>query len=81
MAEGELRADSAPIVSEAEESDGLPFLVVGVGASAGGLEAYTELLERTVGEPRSGPPPGQPSRSRAEEPPGPDPSRDQPRCR
>src|SRR4051812_19948373 len=27
------------------ESDGLPFLVVGVGASAGGLEAYTELLE------------------------------------
>jgi two-component system, chemotaxis family, CheB/CheR fusion protein len=30
--------------SPLEESDGLPFLVVGVGASAGGLEAYTELL-------------------------------------
>lgn len=28
-----------------EESPSLPFLVVGVGASAGGLEAYTELLE------------------------------------
>ena len=28
-----------------DESGGLPFLVVGVGASAGGLEAYTELLE------------------------------------
>ena len=30
---------------EAEESQGLPFFVVGVGASAGGLEAYTELLD------------------------------------
>src|SRR5207302_9929354 len=28
-----------------DEQPGLPFLVVGVGASAGGLEAYTELLE------------------------------------
>jgi two-component system CheB/CheR fusion protein len=29
----------------------LPFLVVGVGASAGGLEAYTELLEAMPAEP------------------------------
>jgi two-component system CheB/CheR fusion protein len=28
-----------------DEKPGSPFLVVGVGASAGGLEAYTELLE------------------------------------
>ena len=28
-----------------EEPPGLPFLVAGVGASAGGLEAFTELLE------------------------------------
>ena len=38
-------ADGITTVEEAEGSDGLPFLVVGVGASAGGLEAYTELLE------------------------------------
>jgi len=31
--------------SSTDELDGLPFLVVGVGASAGGLEAYSELLE------------------------------------
>jgi two-component system CheB/CheR fusion protein len=36
---------SLPTPATAEESPGLPFLVVGVGASAGGLEAYTELLE------------------------------------
>lgn len=30
--------------STAEATEPLPFLVVGVGASAGGLEAYTELL-------------------------------------
>jgi two-component system CheB/CheR fusion protein len=30
----------------------LPFLVVGVGASAGGLEAYTELLEGLPANPR-----------------------------
>ncbi|MBN9121174.1 MAG: PAS domain-containing protein [Planctomycetes bacterium] len=34
-------AERAP----SDEAPGLPFLVVGVGASAGGLEAYTELLE------------------------------------
>ena len=28
-----------------DDADGPPFLVVGVGASAGGLEAYTELLD------------------------------------
>lgn len=28
-----------------DDGPGLPFLVAGVGASAGGLEAYTELLE------------------------------------
>jgi two-component system CheB/CheR fusion protein len=41
----EIDAQSPAIFPEAEESDGLPFLVVGVGASAGGLEAYTELLD------------------------------------
>ena len=34
-----------------DESPGLPFLIVGVGASAGGLEAYTELLESLPAEP------------------------------
>jgi two-component system, chemotaxis family, CheB/CheR fusion protein len=42
---GELRPDRATSLSESDESDGLPFVVVGVGASAGGLEAYTELLD------------------------------------
>ena len=36
--------NSEPVADAAEEVKGLPFLVVGVGASAGGLEAYTELL-------------------------------------
>jgi two-component system CheB/CheR fusion protein len=43
MAEHQL--DPPPLAGEADEHDGLPFLVVGVGASAGGLEAYTELLD------------------------------------
>jgi two-component system CheB/CheR fusion protein len=34
-----------------DEQPGLPFLVVGVGASAGGLEAYTELLETLPANP------------------------------
>jgi two-component system CheB/CheR fusion protein len=34
-----------------DESAGLPFLVVGVGASAGGLEAYTELLQELPPDP------------------------------
>src|SRR6516165_10843929 len=38
-------SDPSPSTPLADESDRLPFLVVGVGASAGGLEAYTELLE------------------------------------
>ncbi|MFO0957406.1 MAG: CheR family methyltransferase [Isosphaeraceae bacterium] len=33
--------DSSP---QPDDTSGLPFLVVGIGASAGGLEAYTELL-------------------------------------
>jgi two-component system CheB/CheR fusion protein len=36
--------DATSINAPPDESDGLPFLVAGVGASAGGLEAYTELL-------------------------------------
>jgi two-component system CheB/CheR fusion protein len=43
MAEANL--DAFRSTSESDDSDGLPFLVVGVGGSAGGLEAYTELLE------------------------------------
>src|SRR5262245_37066064 len=34
-----------------EEPPGLPFLVAGVGASAGGLEAFTELLEALPSRP------------------------------
>jgi two-component system CheB/CheR fusion protein len=34
-----------------EDSPGLPFLVVGVGASAGGLEAFTELLKALPSKP------------------------------
>lgn len=34
-----------------DEPPGLPFLIVGVGASAGGLEAYTELLEELPEKP------------------------------
>ncbi len=37
--------DTSLTNSELDETGGLPFLVAGVGASAGGLEAYTELLE------------------------------------
>jgi two-component system CheB/CheR fusion protein len=39
--------------AEAPPSDepGLPFLVAGVGGSAGGLEAYTELLEALPADP------------------------------
>src|SRR5262245_10443336 len=40
MAEDIRQPDPMP-----DEPAGLPFLVVGVGASAGGLEAYSELLE------------------------------------
>ena len=43
--------DSRPADAEVEESDGLPFLIVGVGASAGGLEAYTELLDSLPASP------------------------------
>src|SRR4051812_32247527 len=34
-----------------EDRPGLPFFVVGVGGSAGGLEAYTELLEALPADP------------------------------
>ena len=34
-----------PAPADAHETDGLPFMIAGVGASAGGLEAYTELLD------------------------------------
>jgi two-component system CheB/CheR fusion protein len=37
--------------SPPEDRAGLPFLVVGVGASAGGLEAYTELLDSLPANP------------------------------
>lgn len=35
----------SPAEPRQDERPGLPFLVAGIGASAGGLEAYTELLE------------------------------------
>jgi two-component system CheB/CheR fusion protein len=38
-------ATSTPPQPHPDDADGLPFLVAGVGASAGGLEAYMELLE------------------------------------
>jgi two-component system CheB/CheR fusion protein len=42
-------ASAAPVISdtadEAEDGRPLPFNVVGIGASAGGIEAYIELLE------------------------------------
>jgi two-component system CheB/CheR fusion protein len=41
---------SEPIV-QPEETPGLPFLVVGVGASAGGLEAFRELLDAMPARP------------------------------
>jgi two-component system CheB/CheR fusion protein len=41
----EIQSEGFAGLPDFDEPDGLPFLVVGVGASAGGLEAYTELLE------------------------------------
>jgi two-component system CheB/CheR fusion protein len=42
----------APAAARAEEHPpGSPFPVVGIGASAGGLEAFTELLESLSGDP------------------------------
>ena len=43
--------DATPTNAPADEQPGSPFLVVGVGASAGGLEAYTELLEALPANP------------------------------
>ena len=39
------QSDSLAQLAAPDDSPGLPFLVVGVGASAGGLEASSELLE------------------------------------
>ncbi len=47
---GEAPPVSDPAQEEAQPS-GPPFPVVGVGASAGGLEAFTELLESLSGDP------------------------------
>jgi len=38
-------SDTIEPMDRADGPEGLPFLVVGVGASAGGLEAYTELID------------------------------------
>ena len=38
-------SDETEVVDQLEKPSGVPFLVVGVGASAGGLAAYSELLE------------------------------------
>jgi two-component system CheB/CheR fusion protein len=43
--------DAPPPTGPDDDPPGLPFLVVGVGASAGGLEAYTELLGALPGSP------------------------------
>ncbi len=43
--------ESIPDNASSGDPDGLPFPVVGVGASAGGLEACTELLEGLPAEP------------------------------
>lgn len=43
--------DSPSPAPHPDEPPGLPFLVAGVGASAGGLEAYTELLEAMSAKP------------------------------
>lgn len=45
MSMSENPSDAVGAVEQADGPEGLPFLVVGVGASAGGLEAYTELLD------------------------------------
>src|SRR4051812_38221786 len=43
--------DLAPVVSDSSDSEEqgsrLPFPIVGIGASAGGLEAFTDLLRTT----------------------------------
>jgi two-component system CheB/CheR fusion protein len=38
-------AESAPQALEADETEGGVFPIVGIGASAGGLEAFTEMLQ------------------------------------
>jgi two-component system CheB/CheR fusion protein len=43
--------DTPPVNPLPDDAPGLPFLVAGVGASAGGLEAYTELLEGMPADP------------------------------
>ena len=37
--------ESLVVAEDAVESPGTPFPIVGIGASAGGLEAFTVLLE------------------------------------
>src|SRR3954466_11170798 len=49
MAESEVEEPGSHPAGDDKPS--LPFLVVGVGASAGGLEAYTELLEELPAQP------------------------------
>jgi two-component system CheB/CheR fusion protein len=44
-------AEASLPVPLSEESPGLPFLVVGVGASAGGLDAFRELLDALPAKP------------------------------
>ena len=41
--------DPIPTNPSPDDPPGLPFLVAGVGASAGGLEAYSELLDEMRG--------------------------------
>ena len=41
----ETASDLLEVAAPWNGADGLPFLVVGIGASAGGLEAYSELLD------------------------------------
>ncbi len=47
----ETHSDTIELMDRADGPEGLPFLVVGVGASAGGLEAYTELLDGLTANP------------------------------
>ncbi len=42
---------ATPLAQPPDEAPARPFLIVGVGASAGGLEAYTELLEALPANP------------------------------
>jgi two-component system CheB/CheR fusion protein len=44
-------SDTPPVLSNPDDPPGLAFLVAGVGASAGGLEAYNELLGELPSEP------------------------------